>query len=240
MILNGNQRGGALNLANHLMNAHDNEHIELHAVRGFMADDVHGALQEICAASRATKCTQFMFSLSLSPPKDAEVTIEDYEDAIAQAERKLGLTGQPHVILFHEKNGRRHAHAVFSRIDCAEMKGINLPFYKERLYELSRELFLTHGWEMPRGLQDKSLADPLNYTLEEYQVSVRANRDPREVKSVLIDCWQQSDMSVLKMLPNGCNCLRFLRRLKTNSKTRWKPHARRWKYTRNTEMFQNP
>ncbi len=193
MILKGSQRGGAMQLAKHLMNEHDNDHVYIHAINGFIANDVEGALIEIYAISRATKCKQFMFSLSLSPPEGVMATVEDYENAVEQAADRLGLVDQPRVVLFHEKNGRKHCHAVFSRIEIQQMKAINLPFYKERLNELARELYLTHGWEMPKGFQDRSLSDPLNYTLEEYQVAKRANRDPREIKATLIKCWQQSD-----------------------------------------------
>ena len=193
MILKGSQRGGAKQLAQHLMNDHDNDHITIHAINGFIANDVEGALTEIHAISKATNCKQFMFSLSLSPPEQAVATIEDYENAVEESAERLGLADQPHVILFHEKNGRKHCHAVFSRIDSNEMKAINLPFYKERLNELAKELYLMHGWDLPKGFQDRSLSDPLNYTLEEYQVAKRAKRDPREIKAVLKECWQQSD-----------------------------------------------
>lgn len=116
MMLKGSQRGGAKQLALHLLNTVDNDHVEVHSIDGFVSDDVTGALREIYAISRATRCKQFMFSLSLSPPKDAVVTIEDYEAAIQAAAERLGLSGQPKVVLFHEKHGRRHCHVVFSRI----------------------------------------------------------------------------------------------------------------------------
>jgi len=195
MILKGNQRGGAKQLALHLLNDRDNDHIELHSIDGFVADDLTGALREMYAISRATNCRQFMFSLSLSPPKDAIVVVQDFEYAIDQAMEKLGLAGQPRVILFHEKNARRHCHAVISRIDVEEMKGINLPFYKTRLTELSRELYLSHGWDLPKGLSDKSLANPMNFGLTEWQEAQRAKRDAREIKTALKQCWAQSDGS---------------------------------------------
>ena len=53
----------------HLLNTEDNEHVEVHEVRGFVADTLPEALQEAQAISLATKCRQFLFSLSLSPPK---------------------------------------------------------------------------------------------------------------------------------------------------------------------------
>ena len=41
----------------------------------------------------------------------------------------------------HEKEGRRHAHVVWSRIDADEMKAINLPHFKVKLRDLSRDLY---------------------------------------------------------------------------------------------------
>lgn len=193
MILKASQRGGANALALHLLNAEDNEHIDVHAITGFMATDVQGALQEIEAIARATKCKQPLFSLSLSPPKDAVVPNQDFEDAVEQALIRTGLAGQPHVVIFHEKHGRRHAHVVVSRIDTNAMKAINLSFFKDRLMELSRELYVTHGWDMPKGHEDRTLSDPLNYSLEEYQVAQRAKRDPQITKAALQAAWAQSD-----------------------------------------------
>ena len=40
MILNGNQRGGAKDLALHLMKA-ENERVEIHELRGFMSDNLY-------------------------------------------------------------------------------------------------------------------------------------------------------------------------------------------------------
>lgn len=46
MILVGNRRGGAAELAAHLLNVEDNEHVELHEVRGFVSHDLGDALHE--------------------------------------------------------------------------------------------------------------------------------------------------------------------------------------------------
>ncbi|TCS60272.1 hypothetical protein EDD52_11592 [Primorskyibacter sedentarius] len=127
MILKGNERSKGKELAKHLMNAHDNEHVELHDLRGFAADDLAGAMQESEAIARGTRCKKHLFSLSLNPPEHEDVAVEDFEAAIARIENRLGLEGQPRAIVFHEKEGRRHAHAVWSRIDGEEMKAINLP-----------------------------------------------------------------------------------------------------------------
>jgi len=193
MILKASQRAGAGALASHLMNDRDNDHVTVLEMRGFVADDLHGALSEAQAISKATKCKQFMFSLSLSPPKDHVVSEQDFLDAADRAEKALGLDGQPRAIIIHEKEGRRHAHVVWSRIDGENLKAINLPHFKRKLNALSRDLYLDHGWELPKGLQAGGGKSPLNFTLAEWQQAKRQGLDPREIKQVFQDAWKRSD-----------------------------------------------
>lgn len=167
MILKGSQRSGAKQLAGHLLKERDNEHVSLLELRGFVADDLHGALAEAYAVSRGTKCKQFMFSLSLNPPKGVEVEEDHFQLAADEAEKRLGLEGQPRAIVLHEKEGRRHAHVVWSRIDPEEMRAVNLPHFKNKLTALSRELYLENGWSLPDGLREHGGKSPLNFTLAE-------------------------------------------------------------------------
>ncbi|MEI4235087.1 relaxase/mobilization nuclease domain-containing protein [Roseovarius sp. D22-M7] len=193
MILKGNERGHGKELANHLLNARDNEHVELHDLRGFAAGDLVGAMQESEAIARGTRCQKHLFSLSLNPPEHEDVPVEVFEAAIERIEGRLGLEGQPRAIVFHEKEGRRHAHAVWSRIDGEEMKAINLPWYKTRLNEVARELYLEHGWQMPDGFRDRAARDPLAFTLEEWQQAKRTKQDPKLTKTLIRECWASSD-----------------------------------------------
>jgi type IV secretory pathway TraG/TraD family ATPase VirD4 len=39
--------------------------------------------------------------------------------------------------------------------------------------EVSRELYLEHGWDMPRGMIDHALRNPLSFSREEYQQAKR-------------------------------------------------------------------
>lgn len=192
MILIGNQRGGARDLAQHLLKE-ENDHVRLHELRGFVARDLNGALTEAYAVSRGTRCRQFLFSLSLNPPPDKNVTTDDFEAAIECVEAKLGLTGQPRAIVFHEKEGRRHAHAVWSRIDTENMKAVQLSHSKLKLMDVSRELHIEHDWKMPRGLVERSERDPRNFTLEEWQQAKRNGVDPRDIKTHIQDAWAMSD-----------------------------------------------
>lgn len=193
MILVGSQRGGARNLAAHLMNAVDNDHVRVVSLRGFMADDLRGSLDEARAIAKGTRCTQFMFSLSINPPKDGQAKLDDLLNAAERAEERLGLQGQPRAIVSHEKQGRRHIHVVWSRIDVERMTAINLPFFKTKLRELSRELYLDHGWALPDGHKTNGWKSPLNFSLAEWQQAKRLDLDPREIKQVFQSAWAASD-----------------------------------------------
>ncbi|WP_298307617.1 relaxase/mobilization nuclease domain-containing protein [uncultured Erythrobacter sp.] len=192
MILVGNSRGGARDLAQHLTKD-ENDHVTVHELRGFVSDDLDGAFQEAYAISRGTKCKQFLFSLSLNPPADADVSTEAFESSINQCEAELGLNGQPRAIVFHEKEGRRHAHAVWSRIDAETLTARQMSFHKMKLQNVARELYREHGWKMPEGLADRSKSDPRNYILAEWQQAKRADKDAGQIKEAFQDAWAISD-----------------------------------------------
>lgn len=193
MILKASQRGGGQNLAVHLMRLDDNEHMELHELRGFVSDDLKGAFKEAEAVARGTKCRQYLFSLSLNPPAGESVSVETFLGTIDRIEARLGLEDQPRAVVFHEKEGRRHAHCVWSRIDADTMTARQMSFFKTKLMGVSRELYLEHGWDMPRGIENAAGRDPVNFSLAEWQQAKRQGIDPRWLKHDVQQCWKQSD-----------------------------------------------
>lgn len=96
------------------------------------------------------------FSVSLNPPETESVPVEYLEKAIADIEAKLGLEGQPRAVIFHEKEGRRHAHCIWSRIDTEEMKAINLPYYKMKLQDVSRQLYFQYRLGPAQGTAEQA------------------------------------------------------------------------------------
>ena len=192
MILKASKRGGARQMARHLMNGEKNEHVTVHEISGFVSNKVDEALEEIYAISRGTRCSRFMFSLSLNPPQNEDVSIKDFDDALERIEEKLGLQNQPRVVVFHEKNGRRHCHCVWSRIDAEKMKAIDQPYFKNKLKDVSKELYLDHGWQLPQGFINRSFKSPLNFTRQEWQQAERTGQNPKTIKAALQECWATS------------------------------------------------
>ncbi len=193
MILKGKQRSNGRQLGLYLLKIDKNEHVEVHEIRGFMSDELPLAFGEIDAISKGTRATQPFFSLSINPPPNERVSIEDFQAAIEQIEQKLSLENQPRAIVFHEQGGRRHAHVVWSRIDANEMKAINLPYFKMKLLDVTKELFLKHGWKMPAGLVDRNDRNPLNFSREEWQQTRRVKLPTKEIKRIFQESWAISD-----------------------------------------------
>ena len=194
MLIKASHRSGSRNLAKHLLNKTENEHVTVHELRGFMAqgDDLTNALNEIHVLAQANKkIKKHLVSMSFNPPIGAVVTMNDFEDAINRAEETLGLVGQQRAVVVHEKNARKHVHVAWSRIDD-NLKAIKLPFYKTKLKALSTLLFIEHGWALPKGYQNKNERDLTSVDLDEWQIGKRQETDPKQFKAQVQTLWQQS------------------------------------------------
>jgi len=194
MIPFGTQRGLGQDLATHLMNTHDNEHMELVSVRGAVAKDLNGAFAEWeVQAHSMTKCRNYLYSLSINPdPEQAPLTRDQYEDYIERVEDKLGLTGQPRAIVFHIKNGREHAHVVWSRIDAEAGKAVQMAFDREKLMMVTREFALDHGLSLPQGYdRDGKSRDQLSLYEKAQQEKTGVTKEERLAH--VTEAWRQSD-----------------------------------------------
>jgi len=68
-----------------------------------------------------------------------------------------------------------------------------LPFFKNKLMEVSKKLYLEHGWQMPKGFANPKDRDPRNFTLAEWQQAKRAGRHAGELKADIQEAWAISD-----------------------------------------------
>ncbi|MGQ4878904.1 relaxase/mobilization nuclease domain-containing protein [Billgrantia sp. LNSP4103-1] len=193
MIPFGSQRGLGQDLATHLLNAHDNERVEVAEVRGAIADDLHGAMTEWEALAHSlTRCRNYLYSLSINPdPAQGPLTAEQYADFINRAEEKLGLSGQPRAIVFHEKYGRAHCHVVWSRIDTDNERAVPMAFDHEKLMMVTREFARDHGLELPRGYHQDGRGEQLSlYELHQKRVTGLSKGDH---KAQVTEAWRHSD-----------------------------------------------
>ncbi|MDF1600939.1 relaxase/mobilization nuclease domain-containing protein [Mesorhizobium sp. YIM 152430] len=194
MIPKASQRAGGQDLATHLLNAHDNEYIELADVRGAVASDLHGAFAEWEAIAQSlTKCRNYLYSLSVNPDLgQGQLSREQYLDYIARVEKAMGLDDQPRAVVFHIKNGREHCHVVWSRIDDRAGKAVHLAFDREKLMMVTREFARDHGLKLPDGYE-RGGDDRKRKSLYETQQERSSGITKEQRMAAVTEAWKRSD-----------------------------------------------
>lgn len=151
-------------------------------------------------AKALTRARQYLCSLSINPDeRQGRLTRAQYLDYIERAEVALGLTGQPRVIIFHEKQDdggelREHCHVVWSRTDVKNKRAIPLAFFKEKLMAVTREFARDYGLRLPAGYERQD--EPRrNRQLSAYDcVKQKETGMTHEQRMAAItDAWQRSD-----------------------------------------------
>lgn len=117
MIVRGKSRGWGGQLGNYLEAQGENESITPLEVRGTAAQDVRRAVREMSLRTELTKRGKLgLYHAQIAPAYGEDgFTAEQWKEAADQLEKALGLTGQPRVIVLHEKKGKVHAHLVWQR-----------------------------------------------------------------------------------------------------------------------------
>lgn len=194
MIPKASQRAGGQDLATHLLNAHDNEYVELAELRGAIADDLHGAFAEWEAIAHSlTKCRNYLYSLSVNPDLgQGQLSRDQYRDYAARVEQALGLTGQPRALVFHIKEGREHCHIVWSRIDAQAGKAVHQPFDHDKLMMVTREFARDHGLNLPAGYERGGDARRKK-SLYETQQERNSGLTKEERMAAVTAAWKRSD-----------------------------------------------
>jgi len=196
MIPKASQRGGGKDLATHLLNAFDNELVEVAEVSGAIAPDLHGAFAEWEAiATGLTKCRNYLYSLSVNPDLgQGQLSRAQYMDYVDRVEKALGLSGQPRAIVYHIKNGREHCHVVWSRIDYQNEKAVHLAFDREKLMMVTRQFAREHGLELPEGYGPGRF-DERRQKISLYErAQERATGLSKEERQLQVtQAWRQSD-----------------------------------------------
>ena len=94
MIIKGSARKqGAKPLADHLMNATDNERVKVLEIAGTMAKNLFEAFRDFEAVASGSRSQRPYYHVSISP--DRPLTRQQLERAISLMEETFGFSGQP-------------------------------------------------------------------------------------------------------------------------------------------------
>ena len=199
MVIKGGSISGAARFAAHLERTDTNEiRNEVIEMRDVAATDLRGALREMEAvASACPNCKKPLYQASINTQAHERMTDEQRMQAVDRLEKELGLTGQPRVVVVHEKNdGREHCHVVWSRIDLDKMRTIS-DSHNFRKHEIvARELEREFGHERVQGAhieRDGKPRPPRTPSHKEIQQGARTGVSPKQAREHLTALWQRAD-----------------------------------------------
>lgn len=193
MISKGTTHNNGVKLAAYMTTGKDGERADLWQLRGFGATDIKDAFRDVQIMAEGTKATQPFFHVQVRNRDGEKLTRQQFEYAADRIEGILGLADQPRAIAFHidERSGEEHMHVAWSRIDQDTMSAKPMPFFKERLKKVSRELELHFGLEPVTNRREGKIK--FAPTRAEDEQARRLGLDIHEVRNAIRSCWDRSD-----------------------------------------------
>jgi hypothetical protein len=182
MIVKGNRRGGAKQLADHILRRDTNEDVIIRELLDFpskqLSDDhLRNALRLMAAQGQAQGKLRTLYHSILAPQEGEKLNAKQLRYAVDTLAKNLGMEGHQRVIVEHHKAGRQHFHVVFNILHPETGKQARLQWTRKKEWETSRQLEKELGlkpviakgrparrWEAERG--KRTGIDPLTVRKE--------------------------------------------------------------------------
>lgn len=191
MIAKGTTHNNGARLAAYLVNSKDDERAELAELRGFAESDIVDAFRSVHVMAEATHCEKPFYHCQVRTPDGEELTPEQWREVADRLEKKLGLDDQPRAVAFHDKDGHRHMHVAWSRIDEETLTAKELKFDHRKLMEACREI--EHDLGLTPVRSDRPEQELPAPSREEYEQARRLGVDIHDTRATIRDCWERSD-----------------------------------------------
>ncbi len=196
MIIKGGARGGAVGLAKHLERDDTNERVQLKELRGVVADNLTDALYEMGAMGSAAETKRYFYHASINAEPGQMMTDAQWQESIDALEKKMGLEGQPRIVVEHGKKGREHVHVVWMRVDLEQMKGISDSHNYRKHEEVARDLERRFGHDRVQGAHAERDGKPRpdrTPSHDEMQQAERTRLTPQQAKEWINTLWHATD-----------------------------------------------
>ena len=196
MVIKGGSRGGARNLAKHLLRSDINEGVSLFELRHVAATDLTGALLDMEAVALGTRARRGLYHASLSTRADERLTPEQWQTAMDRLEGALGFAGHARAAVMHTKAGRTHMHVVWSRIDLARMRAVHDGHNYRKHEEVARELERLFGHARVQGAhaeREGRRRPKRTPSSDEMQQAARTGIAVADVKRTVTRLWHEAE-----------------------------------------------
>lgn len=198
MVIKGKSCGHATKLARHLMRTDQNERIQiLELDETSAALTIEAALLEYqTLATHLTDATHGLYETSLSPRHNETLTPEQWEQAVDILADQLGLTGQPRIVILHQKKGPEHVHAVFQRTDTDKKQVISDSFNYPAHELAAREIEIAFGLEQTVGAHTRKKDEHRSeqaFNRADHQKAERSGIDAGALKEKIARLYQEAE-----------------------------------------------
>lgn len=169
MIIKGNRRGGAKQLADHLLRRDTNEDVLIREIAGYpgagLTDhDLISTLRFMAAQGQAKGKLRTLYHAIIAPQEGEILNQKQLKHAVDTLAKNLGMEGHQRVIVEHRKDGRQHFHVVFNILHPTTGKQARLQWTRKVEWNTGRQLEQEFGlkpvvskgrasqrWEHERG-----------------------------------------------------------------------------------------
>lgn len=194
MVIKGSPRCNGVQLAMYLLDAERNEQVDILAINHPDRDNLHQALADMQdMTDTGQRGTKGLYHAQISPAIGYDMNEDQWRDCAKVLGQELGLEGQPHALVLHEKEGRIHAHVVWQRTDPDSLTLISDSNNYAAHERAARQLENMFGHERIEGPHTGKIKDDKSYSAAELEQGERASLSPAERKAQLTDLWKRSD-----------------------------------------------
>jgi len=180
MIIKGGRRGGATQLAAHLLRRDSNEDVVIREIDNLPSGqpndkELRDALRLMEKQATAKGKERTLYHAIIALQKGETLSQAQIKNAVDTLAANLGMKGHQRVIVEHRKDGRQHFHVVFNMVNPVTGKTAWLSW--------SRKI----QWDTARNLEKKFGLKPVNVKGRasrqwEHQRSKRSGIDPTKVR----------------------------------------------------------
>lgn len=196
MIIKGKSRGNGGQLGRYVVAPLENERVQVIEIRGVAADNVPEAVIEMDALAAGTRCDKPLYHASINTRATERMTEEQRLIAVDRLEAALGLTGQPRVVVVHEKRGREHCHIVWARTDIERNRAISDSHNYRKHEEVARQLEREFGHERVQGAhaeREGRSRPERTPTYHEMQQAKRSGIGAEQVREEITRLWRDTE-----------------------------------------------
>lgn len=160
MIAGATRGAGGHALARHLMSRKGGQTVEVMSPRNLMGDSLREQIDDLVMTSAHGRTSRPVHHVHIDPPPDCADPNSVITTFLDNYEREFGLENAPRAGVMHVKNGRRHAHVVWSLVR-EDASVVSLAHDHPRREKVSRIVEFEHGLPFTKGKHNRSAAAAL-------------------------------------------------------------------------------